>query len=361
MKGTSKKSGKELENILDNIGTSISVSDNHEFFEITMKTTKNDFGEAFPVLKEIIEEPAFNSKDIDNAKNDALSRIKSIKDSPHSVAFDNFDNELYKNSEFLKTGKVLEKSIPKITASDVKKLHGELFAPQNMIISVAGNISEKTLTEAFSKLKNSDTAIIPSDETVKIKLPENDKNTVIKESKNSKGAWIIEGWKTKGLSSKDFIVLKLISTYLGSGFTSKLFVNLRENRGLAYEVGSVSSSSFNHGVFFMYIGTNPENINEVIKGFNYEIENLKTKKISNIELAETKSMLTGKMNLATETNMAKAYIHGYYEFFDKGYRFSYDYPRLIQNITADDIIETANRIFSKPYIMSIVAEEKYLK
>ena len=186
-------------------------------------------------------------------------------------------------------------------------------------------------------------------------------NSIIEEAKNSKAAWLIQGWKTKGLSSGDFIPLKLMSMYLGSGFTSKLFVNLREEKGLAYEVGASSSSSFNNGVFLMYIGTNPQNIDEVKSAFNKEIEELKNKKISNTDLNITKSMLLGKLKLSTETNMAKAYLNGYYEFFDKGYRFGYDYPELVQKVTADDIKEAANRIFSKPYILSIVAEEKYLK
>ena len=350
-KGTKNKSAKELEDALDNIGASISVSNGAEYFEISMKTTKADFKNAFKLLKEILEEPSFDEKDINNTKADMLNDIKAIKDSPHTIAFDNFDNDFYANSPFLKTGRVLEKSIPNINDNDVKKLHSELFSPKNMIISVVGNVDENLLITEFSSLKNSPDLKIINNELLKSGLPELEKNIITKEGKNAKGAWIIQGWKTKGLSTKDFITLKVISMYLGSGFSSKLFVNLREEKGLAYEVGASSSSSFNHGMFFMYIGTNPENINEVLKGFDKEIHDLEI----------TKSMLVGKLKLSKETNMNRAFINGYYEFFDKGYKFGYDYPELVQKVTADDIIDVSNRIFSKPYIMSIVAEEKFLK
>ena len=53
-------------------------------------------------------------------------------------------------------------------------------------------------------------------------------------------------------------------------------------------------------------------------------------------------------------------MNGYYEFFDKGYRFSYDYPQLIENVSVQDILEVANKYFSQPYVMSIVAEDKYI-
>ncbi|MCR4881085.1 MAG: insulinase family protein [bacterium] len=360
-KGTKHKSAKEIEDALDNIGTSIKVSNGAEYFEVTMKTTKNDFKPAFELLKEILEEPAFTQKDIAAAKSDALNNIKGIKDSPYSIAFENFDDEFYKNSPYHKSGKVLEKTIPTITSDDVKALHQRIFSPRNMIISVAGNTNEQELADAFSLLSNTELQASIEDSVLKAKLPSVESNVVVKESKNSKAAWIIQGWKTNGLASKDFIALKLISMYLGGGFTSKLFVNLREEKGLAYEVGASSSSSFNQGVFLMYIGTNPQNTEEVKAAFNTEIEKLKTEKISDSDLSDIKSMFLGKLKLSTETNMSKAYLNGYYEFFDKGYQFGYDYPELVQKVTADDIKDAANCIFSKPYIMSIVAEEKYLK
>ena len=188
-----------------------------------------------------------------------------------------------------------------------------------------------------------------------------EKNIIKAEGKKSNGAWIIQGWQTKGLSTADFITLKLISNYLGAGFSSKLFVNLRENKGLAYEVGASSSSTFNSGNIFMYIGTNPENIKEAQNGFAKEIIELKTSYIPQKELCDLKQMMIGRLKLATETNMAKAYLLGYYEFFDKGYQFGYDYPQLIEKISVQDVLEVANKYFSQPYIMSIVAENKFIE
>ena len=360
-KGTKNKTGKEFEDALDNIGTNISVSNGAEYFEVSMKTTKNDFISAFNLLKEVLEEPAFNETEIENSKSDVLNNIKAIKDSPHSIAFENFDDEFYKNSPFAKTSKMLEKSIPNITYNDVNQLHKQIFSPENMIISIVGNISPQEAISIFSSLNKTSQRKYLDEDILKAGLPPLERNVLIQEGKKAKGAWIIQGWKTQGLSSKDFVALKLISMYLGSGFSSKLFVNLREEKGLAYEVGANSSSSFNHGTFLMYIGTNPNNIKEIKDAFNKEIEELKKNKISEKELSLYKSMLLGKLKLSTETNMSRAFMNGYYEFFDKGYRFGYDYPVLVQNVTPDDIINTANRVFSKPYILSIVAEEKYLK
>ena len=200
-----------------------------------------------------------------------------------------------------------------------------------------------------------------NDDIIKSKLSILSENIFVDETKDAQGAWLVQGWQTKGLSTNDFATLKLISLYLGGGFTSKLFVNLRENKGLAYEVGASSSSNFNSGVFYMYIGTNPENIETVKKDFNNEINLLKTKYITQKELCDLKSMLIGRLNLSTETNMSKAYINGYYEFFDKGYQFRYDYPRLIENISVHDILEVANKYFSQPYVMSIVKNNNDIK
>jgi len=361
MKGTKNKTGKEIENALDNIGTNISISNDFEYFEVSMKTTKNDFTEAFSILRDIIENPAFTEQDITIAKTDEINSIKATRDKPKHIAFENFDEELYKNSPFLKTGRILEKTIPTITVEDVKNLHSELFASKNMIISVVGNFDENDMINKFSSLVTPPTYKPVSDEKIKAKLKPITSTTIREDSKNSKGAWLVQGWQTKGLSTNDFVTLKLISTYLGGGFTSKLFTNLRENKGLAYEVGASSSSKFNSGIFLMYIGTNPTNLEIVKKDFNKEIMELRTKPISQQELSELKTMLIGRLKIAMETNMSKAHMNGYYEFFDKGYQFGYDYPQLIQKITTQDILNVSNKYFSQPYIMSIVAEDKYVK
>ena len=102
-KGTKNKTGKELEDALNNIGTGISVSDNYEYFEVSMKTTKNDFDNAFPLLKEILETPIFPEEEIVRAKQDSLIAIKASRDNPQNIAFENYHEILYKNSPVITT------------------------------------------------------------------------------------------------------------------------------------------------------------------------------------------------------------------------------------------------------------------
>ena len=79
------------------------------------------------------------------------------------------------------------------------------------------------------------------------------------------------------------------------------------------------------------------------------------------ELEDAKSKLKGRYILSQETNATRAYRRAYYELFDKNFKFGYDYPRLIDNVTKEDVINVSKRIFSNPYVMSIVAPEEYLK
>lgn len=360
LKGTKTKSGKEIENILDKIGTNLSIADEFEYFEVSMKTTKNDFTEAFLILKEILENPIFPENEITLSKQDQINLIKTARDNPQNLAFENFYEILYQNSPFLKTGRILENSIPQISREDVVSLHNKVFNPNNMIISVAGNFDTQDVINKFSSFKNNQNPQIDN-KILQAQFEKKQENITKTEGKNSKGAWIIQGWPTEGFKTQDFVALKLISNYLGAGFSSQLFVNLRENKGLAYEVGANSSSKFNSGLFFMYIGTNPENITEVLNDFQNEINKLKTTFIPTESLCNLKQMMIGRLKLANETNMSKAYMNGYYELFDKGYKFGYDYPQLIEKISAQDILEVANKYFSQPYILSIVAEDKYIK
>ena len=136
--------------------------------------------------------------------------------------------------------------------------------------------------------------------------------------------------------------------------SSRLFKNLRDQHGLAYQIGSSYSPNLNGGNFVTYIGTNPQNI-EIAKNklFN-EIHRLKTEYVGSKELSEAKDKLLGQFVISQETNLEKASTIGWFEASNRGYEFKDTYPKLINEVSENDIIEVANKYFNDNYVLSIV-------
>ena len=170
-------------------------------------------------------------------------------------------------------------------------------------------------------------------------------------------AWIMLGWQTSGImSEKDYATLQVIDSLLGSGMSSRLFIDLREQEGLAYQLGSGYSPHALRGSFVMYIGTNPATVDKAKEGLFAEIKKLKTEYVGDKELKDAKEKLIGNYIIGLETNLDKASNIGGYETLGVGYEFKDRYENLINSISDTDIIEVANKYFNDNYILSIVTQ-----
>ena len=184
----------------------------------------------------------------------------------------------------------------------------------------------------------------------------------VKISKDTQASWLLLGWLTDGVTNqKDWATLQVIDSILGSGMSSRLFTQLRDNQGLAYAVGSSFSSNINKGVFALYIATNPENAVVAKNGMLNEIEKLKKEFVTEKELKEAKDKLLGNFVLSMETNLDKASLINNLEVSERNYDFIDKYPQLVNEVTLQDIIKTANKYFNAPYVFTIVAPDKYIE
>jgi predicted Zn-dependent peptidase len=150
--------------------------------------------------------------------------------------------------------------------------------------------------------------------------------------------------------------LQVIDSLLGSGMSSRLFRDLREAEGLAYQLGSGYSPNVLRGSFMLYIGTNPATLEKSKQGLFNEIKRLKTEYVGDKELKEAKEKLLGNYIIGLETNLDKAENIGWYEASGRGYQFKDKYIDLINSVTDADIIEVANKYFNDNYILSIVTK-----
>lgn len=362
IRGTKNRTFKQLSLEMNSNGIIISPNASDDYFNIEMKSTKADYNKAFELISDIILNPTFNPADIDINKQDILQGIKQSRDRPQSIALEEFNIAMYPNHPYGRTGRIIESSIPTVTREDIIDYYNQIFTPQNMIIAVSGNVDEKDIIAKFSSLLNCKKG--EKIDNTKLLNPYKplDKNIEIKTPKDVATAWLVMGWPTDGMyNSKDYATLNIINGILGKGMSSRLFKDLREKQGLAYEVSSSYPIKLDKSYFLMYIGTNNQNLSHVKKGFLEEINTLKTQPVSKKELDEVKQKLLGYFILAQETNLDKASRLGWFELSDRGYDYADKYKTLINSVTAEDIINTANKYFNKPYIISVIGREEYLR
>lgn len=239
------------------------------------------------------------------------------------------------------------------------KYYQNVFRPENMVISINGNIDrDKTIKELNNifKKKNNIENFDYTKHNSKMEPITSPKQTIQK-MPTTQTAWIMLGWQTNGvLNQKDYATLQVIDAILGTGMSSRLFKNLREQQGLAYQLGTGYSPNVLRGSFMLYIGTNPDTLDKAKAGLFNEIKRLKTEYVGDKELKDAKEKLLGNYVIGLETNLDKASNLGWYEASTRGYEFKDKYENLINSVTDSDIIEVANKYFTDNYILSIVTK-----
>ena len=360
LKGTERYPKNDFVRITEENGIKIFAEVDKEYFTLTMQCAKPDLPLAIDILNQVVNHATLSSDEIEKAKNDAMYAIKQSRDSATNVAFEEISSALWKNTPYDTTGKLLEKTIPTISPQDVQERYATLFDPKNAVIAVCGDVSEQDMINLFGDIftpKN--TQKIEYSAYQRLFKPVEKTETIVKNQGNE-AAWVVIGWKTDSIvDQKDRAVVRVINAILGSGMSSRLFTEVRAEKGLAYAVASTIPSGVNQGAFMTYIGTDPQKVDNAEEAMLFEIDRLKKEFVSEEELENAKNKVKGSAILAQELNSNKADTMAISEVFGNGYDFyNGRFDELIDGVTLTDIITVANKYFSKPYVVSKVLPKK---
>ena len=354
LKGTKKYSYQELSRLMEENGIKINPSCSEDFFVINVQTTAARIDLTFDILNEIINNALFDDYEIEKKCTEILNKIKQRRDIPMNIALENYKTLIFENSVYSHSNKILEKTLPLVERGDVISYYNKIFDSKNIVISVNGNVDESNIINSFGSIfkdKNYPEFKYANYRVTKLTSPKKISQNI----KDLQTAWLFYGWQTAGVNNrKDFVTLKVLNTMLGSGMSSRLFRNLREQDGLAYQLGSSYSPHVLGGSFLTYIGTNPQSLAYSKSKIDKEIEKLKMEFVSDNELSDAKARLKGGFIVAMETNSEKASTVGFFESMGFGYDFLPSYVKMIDEVSASDIIKVANKYFNNIFVESVV-------
>ncbi len=320
-----------------------------------MKTVSADFPEMLELLGEIMRSPIFPEAEVELERKLTLQGIKSQKEQPFNVAFNQLRQQMYPQHPYGVSVLGTETSVASLSREDLQHYHQTYFRPDNLVISLSGRITQEQgidlISSIFGDWQNPQQPCPTSSLISPTANPS--QREIIQDTQQS---IVMLGYLGTKVSSPDYAVLKLISTYLGNGLSSRLFVELREKRGLAYDVSAFFPTRLDTAPFITYMGTAPTNTQIAIEGLSTEVERLTQINLTEEELQGAKNKLLGQYALGKQTNGEIAQTYGWYETLGLGVDFDRDFQAAIPPITSEQINEVANRYLSKPYISLVKPE-----
>ncbi|MDR1434345.1 M16 family metallopeptidase [Candidatus Endomicrobiellum devescovinae] len=353
---TKNRSSEILAKDVGNIGADLSSGTAYDMAGFSMSCLSEYFDKAAELLSDIVLNPIFDEREFKFEKENAIAALNSRKDSIGVTASDEFAKLFYGDSSYSFPVIGRKESILKISREDLVKWYKYSYNASNILISVSGNVSynfiKESLEKHFSAVAVGDKF---KDPIFNISHTENIKKEI---SGKFNQAYIFIGFPCASVNGKDFVTIKVISTVLGSRMTSRLFVELREKLGLAYEVSAAYPSRKKDSYFAVYIGLDKKNIDLTLKKIDEILKDFYSVKISEQELKDVKSYIKGIYLLDRQTVNKKSYYNGWREIVGQGYKYDIEYSNDIEKVTTQDILEVANKIFRGKSVSVIINPEE---
>ena len=356
MKGTKNHTEEEISDFLDENAIGMSFSAGADKFSIDIKAVKSQLPNVYYILNDLVNNPQFSPNKLEVVKKEKRAYCDNLKDNSLAYALDKFKALAFAGSSYSNNSENLLTSLDVIDEKEIKRVYFEAMNPKNLKISVVGDVDETVLINEFSKIFSPKNTRVNKIKDFSMKNYTPGKNCLCEIKKGDlKTAWILLGYKTVDtFNEKEKATLEVINAILGDGMASRLFRNLREEHGLAYQVGSVNYQYALDGAFIAYIGTNPKNVEEAKMGILAQMNTIKTEFVTQRELDSAKEKIIGNLLVGLETNMDFAKLNSQNAVLGRDLEYLNEYKKTINSITQNDVITTANKYFSKPYVMVIL-------
>jgi predicted Zn-dependent peptidase len=357
-RGTKQYSSLEIAEQVESIGASLGTESSSDYFLLSLKTISSDFRDMLLLGAEILRSPSFVQSELDLERRLTIQAIRSQQERPFTIAYDHLQKMMYGDHPYGFSSIGTEATISAITRDHLIDFHQTYFRPDQMVVSIAGKIlptqAIALVDEAFGDWRSPNQPI-----PICTPTPQFQPRLVTNEQ-DTQQAIVMIGYPAPAVSSPDYAPLKVISTYLGNGLSSRLFVELREKRGLAYEVSAFYPTRLETSQFVAYIGTASKNTNIALEGLHHECKRLTTVALTDKELEICKSKLLGQYALGKQTNGQIAQVYGWYEVMGLGLDFDRYFVEAIAAVTLSDVQNVAQKYFVTPAI-SIVGSTEALK
>lgn len=352
--GTTSKTGDEIDELLEQIAASVETGIGLNSGYASMSVLKGDIDTGLAILADVLINPAFREDKIQLAKIQHRSSIARRNDNVIAIAAREFDKLIY-GPESIYARHTEYSTIENISRDDLVAFHKKFFCPNNMMLAVWGDFDSdeiiKKIEGAFKGWEKADIQL-PTVPEVRYEF-RTTVNVIRKDDVNQSNIYL--GHIGGLMSDPDYFALILMNRVLGSGFTSRLFRNVRSREGLAYSVFGNYSANFDYpGVFYVGCQTKSESTVYAIRAMTEEVKKMTASEVTDEELAIARESYLNSFvfNFDTKGEIVNRLMT--YEYFGYPLDFLQKTKDSVEKVTKQDILRVAKKNL-KPDKMQILA------
>ena len=311
-KGTRTRSAEDIARVMDSLGGSLDAFTGKELVSFNAKVLDEHLPIAFDVLSDMLLHPAFRPDDIEREKGVILEELKMEADNPEYLVHETFSGSFWKNHPLGRPILGTRGTIRGFHRRMLNHYYRHVYTPANILITAAGRVRHEHLVdmaaERFGKLP-------PGTQPREEPPPSPNAGLVLRNRASLEQVHLIVGVPAMAVADERRFAAYVLNALLGGSMSSRLFQNIREQRGLAYAVFSELSSYRDSGALAVYAGTSRQALKEVVSLVLEEFHRFKEEPVGDEELLRGKNHLKGSLLLSLEStsnrmgNLARQFIY----------------------------------------------------
>ena len=357
-KGTRTMTAKEIAEAVADMAGGLTGFSGKNTFGIKADFLARFFPDGLALVRDVIREPAFDPQEAEKIRPELLAQLKQQEDSLTSLAFQEFNSQLFGGHPYGLNSIGSEDAIKSFTAAALKDIYFQHAEPENLVLAISGDVkAEETkdlvvrLFGDWQKTKSPAKQEIEEEILPPAMLTEEKIREI---SRDKEQVHLVIGFLGTTLKDPDRFGLEVLDTIL-SGQSGRLFTELRDKQSLAYSLSSFSFFGLDTGAFGIYIGTSPEKKEQAINSVWHELKTIRNEKVGEEELNRAKNILISQYELAMQTHSAQALELGLNETYGLGQDYGNRYIQAIKEIDAEKVLAVARKyILPEAYVMVAV-------
>lgn len=319
-------------------------------------TLASEFEQAWDGLYSLVCEPSYGQPEVELERNIILQEVAGAKSNPLAIAYYAAMKEFLPNSSLGMPVPGTRKSLKRIKLDDIRKFYETYYAPNNMFVVVVGGVDTESAIEAVRRsFANRNAGPVPPREFTR--PPAQNKRRELRLKTLVDQGYLALGVLTDGEKSKHKYEMKVIDVILGSGRNSRIYRELKVNRGMTDFIVSLGDmapvearSLSDIGLWGIAVGTPTEDLNEAEQIILHEMNRIKTEPVPAEDLATAEKKVLGRFAIECETNSGRA---GFYAATELAGEFlsTQDYRKKIEAVTRETVADAAKEHFEGKNIM----------
>lgn len=344
-KGTESRSAREIAEAIDSIGGDMNAFTAQELTAFTVRVPHDAVELAIEILSDIMWAPSLRPAEVDAERQVILEEIRARDDSPDDLVHDLFAEAVFPGHPLGADVLGSRESIIAMHRDEIAEYHSTRYLPSEVVVAAAGLVDHDHIAKLLDRLTPTGLADRRAERILVDTVADPAPTAIL--DRACEQANIVLGMRGFARDDPDRYALTVLDHAFGSGMSSRLFQEIREDRGLAYSVYSYRASYREAGLFAAYAGTAPEQADEVLALMVAEFDRLVADGgLTDREVASSKGNLLGSLALSLESSSSRMHRLGRFETSLGEIPSLDEVAAHIEAVTGDDVARVVDRVFT---------------